>query len=99
MGQERRAEIAEALPVKLVRPSEALAVCLVEQTQAGLDSLPHLLLAAVFLVSQAMGLRRGEAASLGRLYQRALAVSMAMMAEIETVHRKNIDPTANQALS
>jgi hypothetical protein len=57
------------------------------------------LLAAVWLVSQAAGLARGEAASLGRLRQSAGAVSLAMMAEIETVRKKNTDPTANQALS
>jgi hypothetical protein len=57
------------------------------------------LLAAVWLVSQAAGLARGEAASLGRLRQSAGAVSLAMMAEIETVRKKNTDPTADQALS
>jgi hypothetical protein len=62
------------------------------------------LLAAIWLVSQVNGLRRGEASSMGRLRQHALAVSLAMIGEVETVHgrilrTKNPDPTAAQALS
>jgi hypothetical protein len=171
-------EIAEALPAKLARPSDALVVFLPEEIHAGPYSLPYLLLepgcqitaggepftakrpllllarqgrkaraivgdllkrewlltylvslsgqraelarrqvildrhglkidpllAAIWLVSQAAGLRRGEASSLGRLRQHALAVSLAMLDEIEAVHRrilrtKKPDPTAAQALS
>jgi hypothetical protein len=60
-------------------------------------------LAAVWFVSQAAGLRRGEASSLGRLRQSALAVSLALMAEIESMRERisrtqNPDPTAEQAL-
>ena len=57
------------------------------------------LLAALWLVGNAINLTRGEASSLGRLKKSALSVSLAMAADIEAVRKKKPDPAADQALA
>lgn len=57
------------------------------------------LLAALWLVGNAINLTRGEAASIGRLRKSVLSVSLTMSADIEFVRKKKPDPAVDQALA
>jgi hypothetical protein len=57
------------------------------------------ILAALWLVSRAGNLTRGEASSLGHLKRSAHRVSLATAAEIEAVRKKKPDALADQALA
>lgn len=57
-----------------------------------------LLLAGLWIMTQAVGLTRGEAASLGKLRRQALSVSLATVQEIEAVRKKRLDPAVDAGL-